>query len=324
MTTQARRRGHDGKGAAMFTRGRCTRPVAAVAAFALAATTFVSLAITTTANAQVPAAASPTPGSYTSVSGFSTNDPLTFFVSSNGKQLQDIDADGIGMNCTPGGSFAPNFVASAVALNASGNFSAKASHRIVADNVVGTLSYVFQGRVTTSAAAGTLTETLQFTNDSLYTCSSTISWTAKRDLQPPQPSARPPAGVYTSTLRLSNTPLTFSVLSDRKRLAHIQSNANGIGLSCAPDGYVAPQIIINTFSIKADGSFNGTSTQHIIVDQSDATVSESFQGHFHGVDIFQAARAAGFFTVTVTWKDANNTLFFCTNTTYWRAMLSGP
>jgi hypothetical protein len=322
MTTQAGRSTGDER----FARGRCTRPVAAVAAFALAAMTFVSLALTTTATAtaQVPAAGSPTPGSYTSVSGFSTNNPLTFFVSSNGRQLQDIDANGIGMDCSPGGSFAPNFVASAVALDASGNFSAKASHRIVADNVVGTLSYVFQGRVGTSAAGGTLAETLQFTNGGLYTCSSTISWTAKRDLQPPQPSARPPAGIYTSTLRLSNTPLTFSVLPDRKRLAHIQSNANGIGLYCAPGGYVDPQIIINTFSIKADGSFNGTSTQHIIVDQGDATVSESFQGHFHGVDIFQAARAAGFFTVTATWKDADNTLFFCTNTTYWRATLSGP
>ena len=133
MTTHAGRRGHDGKGAArcvfdlagtnrlnlhrqptrstgdkMFTRGRCTRPVAAVAAFALAAMTFVSLAFTTTANAQVPAAVSPTPGSYTSVSGFSTNNPLTFFVSQDRKQLQDIDASGIGMNCTPEGSFAPN------------------------------------------------------------------------------------------------------------------------------------------------------------------------------------------------------------------------
>ena len=308
----------------MFTRSRGTRPVAAVAAYALAAMTFVSLAITTTANAQVPAAASPTPGSYTSVSGFSTNNPLTFFVSSNRKQLQDIDANGIGMYCTPGGSFAPNFVANEVALDASGYFSAKASQPIVADNVVGTLSYVFQGRVGTSAAGGTLTETLKFTNGSLYTCSSTISWTAKRDVQPLQTSALPPAGTYTSTFRLSNNPLTFSVLSDRKRLAHIQANANGIGLYCAPGGYVAPKIIINTFPLNADGSFNGKSTQHIIVDDANATVTETFQGHFHGIGMSKAARAAGVFTVTVTWKDANNTRFFCTNTTSWRATLSGP
>ena len=348
MTTQAGRQARDGKGALslkahdplgvfdlhrqptrstgdeMFTRGRCTRPVAAVAAFVLAAMTFVSLAIATTANAQVPAAASPTPGSYTSVSGFSTNNPLTFFVASNHKQLQDIAANGIGMNCTPGGSFAPNFVVNEVALNASGYFSAKASQPIVADNVVGTLSYVFQGRVRTSAAGGTLTETLKFTNGSLYTCSSTISWTAKRDVQPLQTSALPLAGTYTSTFRLSNNPLTFSVLSDRKRLAHIQSNANGIGVYCARGGSVAPQVIINTFSLNADGSFDGTSTQHIVVDHANATVSELFQGHFHGIGLSKAERAAGAFTVTVTWKDANNTQFFCTNTTYWRATLNGP
>jgi len=349
MTTQAGRRGRDGKGAArcvfdlagtnrlnlhrqptrstgdeMFARSRCTRPVAAVAAFALAAMTFVSLAVTTTANAQVPAAASPTPGSYTSVSGFSTNDPLMFFVSSNREQLQDIDANGIGMYCTPGGSFAPNFVANVVALDASGYFSASSSQPIVVDNVVGTLSYVFQGRVGTSAAGGTLTETLTFTNGSDYTCSSTISWTAKRDMQPLQTRALPPAGTYTSTIRLSNVPLTFSVLSDHKRLAHIQDNANGIGLYCAPGGYVAPQIIINTFPLNADGSFNGKSIQHIIVDNADATVNETFQGHFHGIGMTKATRAAGVFTVTVTWKDANNTLFFCTNTTPWRATLSGP
>ena len=318
MTTQAGQRGRDGKRAArcvfalagtnrlnlhrqptrstgdeMFTRSRRTRPVAAVAAFALAAMTFVSLAITTTANAQVPAAASPTPGSYTSVSGFSTDNPLTFFVSSNRKQLQDIDANGIGMYCTPGGSFAPDFVADVVALDASGHFSAKASQPIVADNVVGTLSYVFQGRVGASLAEGTLTETLKFTNGSPYTCSSTISWTAKRDMQPLQTSAPPPAGTYTSTFRLSNTPLTFSVLPDRKRLAHIQANANGIGMYCAPGGYVATKIIINTFPLNADGSFYGKSTQHIIVDNADATVNETFQGHFHGIGMSKAARAAG-------------------------------
>jgi len=348
MTTQAGRRGRDGKSAArcvfdlagtnrlnlhrqptrsngdeMFTRNRCTRPVVAVAALAVAAMTFVSLAITTTANAQVPAATSPTPGSYTSVSGFSTDNPLTFFVSSNHKQLQDIDADGIGMSCTPGGYFAPNFVANEVALNASGYFSAKASQPIVADNVVGTLSYMFQGQIGTSGAGGTLTETLKFTNGSLYTCSSTISWTAKRDVQPLQTSAPPLAGTYTSTVRLSNTPLTFSVLSDRKRLAHIQSNANGIDVYCAPGGSVAPQVIINTFSLNADGSFEGTSTQHIVVDHANATASELFQGHFHGIGLSKAARAAGVFSVTVTWN-ANNTQFFCKNTTSWRATLSGP
>jgi hypothetical protein len=350
MTPQAGLRDRDGKGAArcvfdlagtnrrnlhrqptqstgdeMFTRSRRTRPVAAVAAFALAAVTFVSLAATTTANAQAPTAARPTPGSYTSVSGFSTNNPLTFFVSSNHEQLQDVDANSIGMNCTPEGSFAPNFVANVVALNASGYFSATSSQPIVVDNVVGTLSYVFQGRVGTSAAGGTLTQTLTFTNGSDYTCSSTGSWTAKRDMQPLQQTrALPPAGTYTSTFQLSNVPLTFSVLSDHKRLAHIQDNANGIGLNCAPGGNVAPQIIINTFPLNADGSFNGKSTQHIIVDNADATVNETFQGHFHGIGMTKAARAAGLFTVTVTWKDANNTLFFCTNTTPWRATLSGP
>ena len=306
----------------MFRRGRCTRPVAA--AFAFAAMTFVSLAITTTANAQVPAATSPTPGSYTSVSGFSTNNPLTFFVAQDRKQLQDIDANGIGMNCTPGGSFAPNFVVNEVAISAGGYFSAKASQPIVSNNVVGTLSYAFEGRVGTSNALGTLTETLQFTNGSLDTCTSTTSWAAKRDVQPLPTSSLPPAGTYTSTFRLGNTPLTFSVLPDRKRLAHIQANASGIGLDCAPGGGVAPKIIINTFPLNADGSFYGKSTQHIIVDNANATVNETFQGHFHGFGITKTARAAGLFTVIVTWKDAGNTGFFCTNTTYWRAALSGP
>ncbi len=307
----------------MFARSRCTRPVVAVAAFAFAAMTFVSLAITTTANAQAPAAASPTPGSYTSVSGFSTDNPLTFFVSQDRKQLQDIDANGIGMSCTPGGSFAPNFVVDVVALDASGHFSANASQPIVADNVVGTLSYVFQGRVGTSVAEGTLTETLKFTNGSLYTCSSSISWAATRDVQP-LPTSALWAGTYTSTFRLGNTPLTFSLLSDRKRLAHVQANANGIGMYCAPGDYVAAKIIINTFPLNADGSFYGKSTQHIIVDDANATVTETFQGHFHGIGMSKAARAAGLFTVTATWQDANNTLFFCTNTTYWRATRSGP
>jgi hypothetical protein len=310
----------------MFARRRCARPVVAVAAFALAAMTFVTLAITTTANAQVPAAASPTPGSYTSVAGFPTNNPLTFFVSSNRKQLQDIDADGIGMYCTPVGYFAPNFTANVVALNAGGHFSATSSQPFVADDVVGTLSYVFQGRVGTSAARGTLTETLKYTNGSAYSCSSTISWTAKRDMQPLQTSALPSAGTYIS-IPANRDSLNFSVLSDRKRLAHIDINDNvsGIGMYCAPGGgYVAPKLIINTFPLNADGSFYGKSTQHIVVDNANATVNETFQGHFHGIGPLKGARAAGAFTVTVTWQDADNTRFFCTNTTSWRATLGGP
>jgi hypothetical protein len=143
-------------------------------------------------------------------------------------------------------------------------------------------------------------------------------------VQPLQTSALPQAGTYTSTFRLSNTPLTFSVLSDHKQLAHVQANANGIGVDCAPGGYVPAKIIINTFPLNADGSFNGKSTQHIIVGNANATVNETFQGHFHGIGMSKAARAAGVFTVTVTWTDANNTQFFCTNTTHWRATLSGP
>jgi hypothetical protein len=118
--------------------------------------------------------------------------------------------------------------------------------------------------------------------------------------------------------------MTFSVLPDRKRLAHIQASANGIGLYCAPGGYVAAKVIINTFPLSADDSFYGRSTQHVIVNDADATVTETFQGHFHGTGMTKAARAAGVFTVTVTGKDADNTMVFCTNTTYWRASRSGP
>ena len=118
------------------------------------------------------------------------------------------------------------------------------------------------------------------------------------------------------------------MLSDRKRLAHINinENVNGIGMYCAPGGYVAPKLIINTFPLNADGSFYGKSTQHILVDNvnATATVNETFQGHFHGTGPLKAARAAGVFTVTVAWQDANNTRFFCTNTTPWRATRIGP
>jgi hypothetical protein len=312
----------------MFTRSPGNRPRAAVAALALATMTFISVGATTTsADAQVPAAASAMTGSYTSVSGFSGNNPLTFFVSSNRRQLQEIDAASVPLTCAPQGGVYQNFVAEVVALTANGVFSARATQAIAVSGTGarGSLSYVFHGHVNNSgSAAGDLTETLSFTADSThFSCSSNdISWTATRDAQPPQTSALPPAGSYTSTVGpSSNNPLTFFVSSNRKALGHIVENS--VPLSCTPQNGIYQNLDINAIPLGSNGSFTEKGTQHPTLYGAIGTLTYTFQGHFHGLaPTSKVARAAGVFTETVTFK-YNGVPFWCTNTVYWLATLGG-
>jgi len=299
--------------------------VAAVAALTFATMTFISVGATTSADAQVPAAASAMPGSYTSASGLNN---LRFFVSSNHRQLQDIDAPPIRLFCAPGGGYYDEpFIVDVVSLTANGYFSAKGSQPVVVPGGDrGNLSYAFTGYVKNSGGAGDLILTLTFTDGSThYTCrptSSDISWTATRDDQPAQTNAPPPAGLYTNAQDVSY-PIGLSFFVKPKQLGHITTNA--IRMFCTPHGdYFDETFFINAIPLKSDGSFSGKASLPANVPGFGVTgtLTDTFQGHFHGVGISKVARAAGVLNETLTFK-ADNTPYWCTETIYWVATLGG-
>ena len=267
------------------------------------------------------------PGSYTGASGIAN---LRFFVSLNHRQLQDVDTGLTRMFCAPPGGRAyydEDLTIGVAPLTATGYFSAKGSQPVVVITGRGTLSYVFTGYVKNSGGAGDLILTLTYTDSGThYTCrptSSDISWTATRDDQPTQTNALP-AGTYTNAEDASYTIGLKFFVKDRTHLGHVDTGF--IRMFCAPPGgsaYYDEKFSINSIPLNSDGSFSGKASRTVnLTAGATGTLTDTFQGHFHSIGPRNAARAAGILNPTLTLR-ANNTSYWCTDTTYWVATLGG-
>lgn len=175
---------------------------------------------------------------------------------------------------------------------------------------------MFQGRVHNSDAAGVLTETLSYTKDGTHvSCSSNaVTWTATRDVQPPQTSALPPTGRYIS----GDGHTSFFVSTNRKHIGPIADDY--VYLYCAPGGPTVVQFYLQTTPLKSDGSFSAKGKQQLHLRGGViGTVNFTFRGHFHGVvGPSKAARAAGVLTETLTYTGE-----WCMATVPWVATLGG-
>ena len=164
-------------------------------------------------------------GSYSAPSPQNYGTPITLYVSSNRTQLQDI-AGYISMPCTGGGSVGAAFTMAAVPLAANGSFSKTTTQRTVYAGSPATYTYTFSGtlhrrpRTAQPAAAGGFRETLVYTDSTTRSCTSNLMpWTATRDAQPAQTTAKPPVGSSSApSPQNSGTPITFYVSSNRTQL----------------------------------------------------------------------------------------------------------
>jgi hypothetical protein len=176
--------------------------------------------------AEQVAAAPPPAGSYTGQTA--QNFGLTFYVSSNRTSLQDIAIPTVLLDCTPGGrTSSSELTIAATAVHSSRSFNATATQSGIWQGFPAKFRYKFSGNFTTANSAGELqaagrfSETVSYNDGTAHTCSSDqLTWTAARDAQPTQRTARPVAGSYRGQT-WQNFGLIFYVSSSRTNLQDI-------------------------------------------------------------------------------------------------------
>jgi hypothetical protein len=155
------------------------------------------------------------PGSYT---GQDASQP-SFFVSANGKQVQDVQAPTT-LACTPGGSLSNHFEASQLNIGPDGSFSSTTTQTGVIDNAAAHFTYTLTGHFSATNVTGTFREDVTYTNGVSYTCTTgTKSWTAARDTQGTETTSPSPPGSYTG--RDASQP-SFFVSANGSQLQDVQ------------------------------------------------------------------------------------------------------
>ncbi len=112
--------------------------------------------------------------------------PVTFYVSSNHKQLQDILVSVVYLTCTPGGATMSDHIGiPSVALKGTGSFKSTTTQHGVFSGYPATFTYDFSGGYTgvngsgVATMTGSFSETIKYTDSAARTCTSNNqSWTA--------------------------------------------------------------------------------------------------------------------------------------------------
>jgi hypothetical protein len=113
---------------------------------------------------------------------------------------------------------------------------------------------------------------------------------------------------------------SFYVSADGKQVQDVTLYAGLDNLGCTPGGRFQDSTFdIPSIAIAADGSFTGTATQTGVIDNSPATFTYTFSGHFHGTDASGDERAAGTWRENITY---NNGTACTSNTNPWSATRS--
>jgi hypothetical protein len=277
----------------------------------------------------------PAVGSYTGADPQAPNTPaydFTFYVASSQTALQDVAFPDILLNCTPGnGALLFPMALDTVPVRSDGSFDATVTQAgdYAGFNAVFTIKFQghFHGLDSTGdwRAAGSLTETMSYTNGSSYTCmANQESWYARRDTQQTTTTGLPPAGTYRGAdPQAPNTPVydfTFDVTTGPAQLQDV--TFPDIIITCAPGGATAATTFaLDPIVLASDGSFATTQTQAGTYRGNAATYTFDFQGHFHGLNAKGNARAAGSLTETMTYT--NGVSYSCTsNKLSWSAAFS--
>jgi len=249
--------------------------------------------------------------------GYNGNGP-SFYVSADGKQVQDVTLyaglDNLG--CTPGGRFQDStFDIPSIAIAPGGSFTGTATQTGVVDNSPATYTYTVSGHFRGTTATGTWRDEITYNNGAAYSCTSnTQSWSATRSAQGTQTASPSPPGSYAG-----NGP-SFYVSADGKQVQDVTLYAGLDNLGCTPGGRFQDSTFnIPSIAIAADGSFTGTATQTGVIDNSPATFTYTFSGHFHGTDASGDERAAGTWRENITY---NNGTACTSNTNPWSATRS--
>lgn len=270
---------------------------------------------------------SPGPGRYTVQNAGPYLYGFSFYVSTDGKKLEDVSGTP-SLRCTPGGQLSePFFYIPEITIQPDGSFAATRTEPGVVQGAEATVTFTFSGHFHgpgsdgRGRAAGSLREEVVYTNGAKYVCTSNaLPWSAVRDGGTGQVSALPSPGPYNvGNAGAYHFGFTFDVSSDATKLLDVSGNMSG---HCSPGGssFNHP-LLIPEIAIDSDGSFSATRSEAGQVSGHAATFTFTFSGHFHGYDSSGRALAAGAMREDLAYS--NGATFTCSsNVVPWSARSS--
>jgi hypothetical protein len=234
----------------------------------------------------------PRPGRYRTA----TQSALSFYVSANGKKLQDAVA-GIFPYCGPGIGFSTRYTIDGATIKPDGSFS---QTKKVAGVNGSTFTYTISGHVHGLDAtgvpriAGTYAAEVALLDGRVCATGTLAFPVARREVSQADdqtPSIQP--GTYILDVPGYAGVLSFTVSADRKRIENV---AGRLGIPCGGSVGMPDDFRIASIVIARDGSFAGTATHGGFAGSWPAHFSYTFSGHFHGTDGAGHARVAGVLT----------------------------
>ena len=265
-------------------------------------------------------ASPPSAGSYSGSTSQNWN--VGFYVSADGKHLQDVTIPTASIGCAPQKSFYDHLAIADVAIAADGSFSATTKQDGVLFGVPAKFTYTFSGHVhgQTSAGitrmAGAFREDITYDDGTTHSCTTNDqTWSTTRNAQGPQAAPSPTPGSYSGSTS-QNWNVAFSVSADAKHLQDVTIPTAALG--CAPARSFYDHLSFTDVTIEADGSFSATATQTGVASGVPAQYTYRFSGHVHGPTAAGATRIAGAFREDITYN--NGTAYSCTtNDQTWSA-----
>ena len=256
----------------------------------------------------------PTAGGYSGSNGQNGNG-LSFYVSADGTQIQDVLDSAVGLTCTGGGGATDHLGIDEVPVAPDGSFTSTTTQTGIFGGTAATFTYTFKGHSAGASFTGTYREDITY-NDGTSSCTSNNqSWSATRGTQPSQIPSSPPAGSYSGSNGQNGNGLSFYVSADGTQIQDVLDSA--VGLTCTGGGGATDHLGIDEVPVAPDGSFTSTTTQTGIFGGTAATFTYTFKGHVHGTNSAGAERVAGTYREDITYKNGAAT---CTsNNQAWSA-----
>jgi hypothetical protein len=270
----------------------------------------------------VALASAPAAGSYTgNIPGRTSG--LTFYVSADSTHVQDVSIPVDDLKCTGEGTATMNdrLEALEIKIEAGATFATtqKTEGRLEGHSVAFTST--FSGTFATNGeeASGTYKEEITFAGSTRVCTTSAQPFTAKRDSQPTQTTAVPPAGSYTGNIPGRTNGLTLYVSADSSHLQDVSIpvddlKCTGEGTTVMNDELEALEVPLETVAAN-NASFLYGATEKGTLEGKPVSIAFTFDGHFHSVNAAGVERLAGTYREDITFEGGSTRR--CTTNNQW-------
>ncbi|MCW3056659.1 MAG: hypothetical protein JWO21_628 [Solirubrobacterales bacterium] len=256
----------------------------------------------------------------TARAGSYSGSALTFYVSPDGNEVQDLSKTFVTLSCSSNEALGYKAIAiNSISIVGLTTFTGTETEygwiNAKAVKITATVTGHFHGFDSSGdqRASGSYVEEIAFEDGSNVKCTSNaVSWSAKYDGQGAQSKATPRAGAY------SGSALTFSVSGDGAAIENVSRTF--VTVSCSSGLAVGYQAItIDKIPITGLTTFTKTQIEGGILGGKAVKFTSTFTGHFHGLDLSGNQRVAGTYVEEITYEDGSGVK--CTsNAVSWSAL----